>query len=196
MAWELPLFLRPIMRSLSYYLDLGQSAAQALQSYLSERFHRPVEEARQALPEAVRATSFAEYVRALGESSTLRSSRTFGQQWFASARGLWYSAYGRAPTATERPWAYTRPNQYLGLAVEVTGRGERTNLPRRFMVTVNVPWNVTYAQMEEYIREQLISGNVPWSINEYESIQPTTMSLAVIGGALVQRQAATYTMPG
>ena len=188
MAWPLDRGIRPYIRMAAYWLGRGMSDDEILRWTEFSRHYHSVADMASAIPEARRSMYFAQRLRDAGPD------QTFGATWFGSMRGAWYAGYGRAPNAQERSWAYTRPAQMLGLAIQVTGRGERTNLPRRFEVTVNVPWNATMAQVRQYLIDQFAAGNMPSGLEEYDPVQLITAQFRIIGGALLEREATTYTM--
>lgn len=190
MPWPFPDKIRPIVRSLGYYLGLGQTAQEAQVSYLSERHARPFPEVQQALPEALRAQYFAERIRAADPTTT------FSRLWGLAARATWYAGYHRAPTAAEREWAYTRPYDVLGMAFEVVGRGARSGRFRHYTVTINVPWSASLGAVEDYIRDCIASGSCLRGDFGSEPLDGPSSVITLSGGVLLERRAVTTTMPG
>lgn len=190
MAWPFPDFIRPIIRSLNYFLGRGESAQQAYESVLSERHPPPVPEVQQALPEALRSQYFAERIRAADPTTA------FSRLWGLAARATWYAGYHRAPTAAERQWAYTRPYDVLGLAFEVVGRGARSGRFRHFTITLNVPWSSSLGAVEDYIRDCVASGSCLTGDMGSEPLDAQSIIATLSGGVLLERRATTTTFAG
>ena len=180
--------VRAYMRMATYLIGRGMTDEEVMAWAADSRHHYNLDDMRTALPEARRALYFAEVIR--GDAS----GRSFAQLWYYNRGRTFRAGYGRMPTADERSWAYSRPGSMLGLAVQISGRGEQTGLPRRYEVTINVPWNANWAEVEDYVRNQVMSGSLTGGLQYYDPIQPITMVIQLVGGALIERRATTYTM--
>ena len=180
MAWPFPDFLRPIVRFWNYLTarefppDEIQARAEAHPHYWAER------DVAAAGREAARSRYFLDFIRErLGTAS-------FGSLWFAAARGAWYAAYGRAPTAEEREWAYTRPQGRIGLYAGVSGRGAWHGEERRITIRVNADWNSSWTDVEARVRDLVTSTLLSQLVIGSEPFLLESLEITPVWGALLQ----------
>lgn len=189
MTWPLNESIRPYIRMATYWIDQGYSAHQVMEWAAESRHHYNLDYMAQAIPEARRAIYFRE--RILETSADIPLSKAWG--WYA--RGAWYAGYGRAPTEAEREWAYTRPGTQLGLFIEVSGTGAMTGAPRSFRLSINVPWTATRREIQAFLRAQLREGGAMARRLGYEPLSGGRITFQYLGGALLDRQLPSLTMP-
>lgn len=185
MPWPFPDFLRPFMRMASYWLGTGRAPDWILNWAREE--YSPADAAvfPTAIPEAARANYFAARLREADPNVTM------SRLWGYYARGAWYAGYGRAPTADERSWAYTRPSQMIGLMFEVRGRTVHSGQEVRYTLSANVPWNSTLWDAMLAAREWISDvANVTGEMGS-DALDYDTVTVALIGGALIERQVPT-----
>lgn len=190
MVWPFDDFLRPFVRMAAYLQGAGYTPTQVMEWAAGSRHAGNLADMREALPEGRRANYLMERIRAA--DPTLR----FSTIWGRAARATWYAGYGRAPTPAEREWAYTRPQEVLGLTFEVTGRGAESGRFRHYTITVNVPWSANLGEVEDFLRNELASGRILTRDFGSEPLRPDSIIFALSSGALLARQQPTATMPG
>lgn len=188
MTWPLDSSIRPYIRIASYWLGEGWDAQQIINWARESRHFYNLASMEEALHEAMRANYFAEFIRDRGTDTP------FGTLWFAAARGAWYAGYGARPTTEQQAWAYTRPQDQLGLMIEVTGRGARTGEEHRYTITVNASWNSTMRDVLDYVRDCVANGSCITGELGSEPLDEGSIEVGMIGGALVARQAPTLTV--
>lgn len=189
MAWPFNFSIRPYIRMAGYWLGIGSTVDQILDWATGSRDYYDLNYMREAIPEAKRADYFAARI------ATANVDMPLSQLWGLSARGAWYAGYGRAPTAAERGWAYSRPEGMLGLALEVKGLGLHSGTPRVYTITANVPWSATFGAIEGYIQQCIADGSCITGDMGSEPLDTDTIEILIQGGALLQRQSPTVTMP-
>ena len=185
MAWPFPDFLRPLMRMASYWLDRDWSFQQIVDWAAGKNWEGHGADMAEAVPEAARANYFRDQIQ------TRDPTTPFSTLWGWFAKGAWYAGYGHAPSPEQRQWAYQRPDDSIGLMIEVRGQTASGGQPRRFTVTVNAPWSMSLAEVEAAVREQLTGGTIDDVIEEYDALDPGTIQLELAGGALIARQQPT-----
>jgi hypothetical protein len=176
------------MRMAAYWLGFGRTYEQIMEWAAGSRHHYELGLMAQAIPEAGRAVYFAEQIRV--NDPAVPFSRLWG--WYT--RGAWYAGYGRAPTAEERAWAYQRPAPDIGLALEVTGQIAATGVPKRYSITVNVPWTWSLGQVEQAVIDWFAGGGLPIGESVSYRLEPGTIGITLAGGALIARQSPTLTL--
>jgi hypothetical protein len=181
MVWPLDENLRPYIRMASYWLHQGRTPEEIMQWASSSRHMYNLEFMQAAIPEAARANYFA--ARARSGDPNMRLS----QLWGLSARAAWYAGYGRAPTAEERQWAYSRPQEMLGLMFEVHGRGARTGRFQHYTVVLNASWGTSLADAIQRVEDSIISGDIITGDLGSEPLQAGGLTVSLIGGALLER---------
>jgi hypothetical protein len=187
MSWVYDYLIRPIISTAAWFLGSGYSRSET-----QERLEAPPhlvapQDATIAIAEAERARYFAEFIR------QRPGGGSFGKEWFAAARGAWYAGYGRAPTPEERPWAFTRPQGMLGLMVRVTGMGEWSREQKSRTVTINAPWSATWSDVVSYVEDMFATGGIHLLVESSEPMD--VVSVELVGGALLERQDPTFTLP-
>lgn len=189
MPWPFPDFIRPYMRMASYWLDLGWIGQQILDWARGSRHYYDLTSMEQAIPEAARANYFRNFI--LGHDP----NTSFLRQWGWASRGAWYAGYGRAPTTAELAYAYQRPSDTIGLAFQVRGHTLHTRAERVFSVTVNAPWTSNLWDVSNFLRDQIAAGAGMIGDTDYDPLDPASVTIALVGGALVGRQEPTFTIP-
>ena len=189
MAWPFARDVRAYMRLIFRWLDQGKTREWIRDWFRTSPHGYDVAASEKAVPEEQRARYFAEQLR------EAPSTRTFGQSWFIHSRATFRQAYGRLATAEERYWAYSQPEQRLGLMLAVSGLGLYTGQPRNYTIPVNVSWQANMDQLEAYIREQVSSAQFILFRMGTEPLDPDSVEIDIIGGALVARQPPVLEMP-
>lgn len=180
--------IRPYMRMAAYWLGRGWTPEQIVDWARTSPHYYNVSYMEQAIPEAARSVYFAARIRAADPNTRM------SQLWGYYARGAWYAGYGRAPTAAEREWSFQRPNDYIGLMFEVRGRTVSGRAARTYTITANVRWDATLWDVSTYIRSCIASGSCITGSEGSEPLDASTVSVALIGGALIERQSPTLTV--
>lgn len=195
MAWPFPDPVRPAMRSYLLYVN----------RFMSEYGRQPSDEealayltgpaqsiapqyAEPAMAEARRSKLFAENVEAFGGGQQL------GALWDRYWLSIFTQAYGRAPTASERHWAQSRPGDVVGVMVAVTVEGVDDF---RYTPTLNVPWDVTLEEIQAQVRDWFLTGlrSPPPPGTVGAAIEGgARVNVNLIGGALVPRIEPTITL--
>lgn len=189
MAWPFAGDVRAYMRLAARWLQQGWTALQILTHAGQSRHGYVMQDLQEAIPEAERSLYFANFLR------THSAQQTFGRSWFAAARGAWYAGYGRAPSTAERQWSYTRPQGQLGLMYEVQGRTVTRNMPVRYTITVNANWSDTPQAVTQEVFDY-VTGALPFvPMLGTDYLDPATVQINLLGGALIARQRPTLTMP-
>jgi len=188
MSWPFPNYYRPLMRSILWYRNYkGYSDSEIVTTLTAPPHRHPLSDVEGAFPEAMRAQYFGDSLRAA------QSGQTFGEVWESCKESCFERAYGRAPSAREMDWAYTRPSASLGLMYEITVPGVEGY---RMTPTVNVPWDAQLGQVQAMIEGWFLTGlqrppppnTVGTVINE--GVKP---NVRIVGGALVERVEPTLT---
>lgn len=187
--WPFSDAIRPYIQMALYWLGLGRSPQEIMAWAAGSRHHHDLQAMAQAIPEAGRSGYVAEFIR------THDPATAFSRLWGWAARGAWYAGYGRAPTTSEREWSYQRPSDYVGLAVEIKGRSLYSGQMRRYEVTVNVPWVRSWQYVQDDLFNWITDPNSDFPGNDTDPLDADTVTIALIGGALVERQQPTRTLP-
>lgn len=180
--------IRPYMRMAAYWLGRGWTPEQILDWTRTDRHFYNTAYMEQAIPEAARSVYFASRIREADPNTRL--STLWG--WYA--RGAWYAGYGRAPSAEERQWAYRRPADYIGMMFEVQGRTASGRQSIRYTVTANVRWDQTLWDAMLQVRDLLAQGVGITGEFGSEQLDFNSVTVSLIGGALIQRQTPTFTI--
>lgn len=180
MAWPFSWFLRPIVRSIAYFMGRGQTPEEIAPRLEAPPHYFAAADVAAAVPEAERAMYFADFLRARPGAAS------FGAAWFAAARGAWYAAYGRAPTAAEAEWAFTRPQGQLGLYVLVSGMGAWSGETQTRTIKVNAGWNSSWADVEAAVRDAVTTMQIHLLRNTSEPFVPDSISVEIERGALLE----------
>jgi hypothetical protein len=188
MAWPFSWIIRPLLRTAARWLGMGYSEANIEERLQGHPHYIAAEEAQQATQEARRSIAFREFLE------SRETARTFGQNWFAAARGVWYAGYGRPPTPEEAQWAYTRPQGMLGLMVRVTGTGAWSGEQQSRSIPVNASWGSTWADVEERVLAAVTSMEITILRGSSEPFLVEGISMEPIGGALLERQSPLLTV--
>lgn len=180
MAWPFAWFLRPIVRAAAWFLGHGWSEERTQSQLEAPPHYHAAADVEAAIPEAERALYFADFLRARPGAAS------FGSAWFAAARGAWYAAYGRAPTAEEREWAFTRPQGQLGVYVLVSGQGAWSGEIQHRTIKVNASWNSSYADVAAAVRALVESNQIHLLRNTSEPFTAGSITVEIERGALLE----------
>lgn len=188
MSWPFPDYIRPLMRSVLWYLKRGESMddIRAILTGPGQR-HR-AQDVDIAIPEAMRSLYFADQLRAAS------ATETFDSVWQRCAGNCFQLAYGRPPQGQELAWYNEHPGDSLGLMYEITVSGADDF---RYTPTVNVPWNAPLGAISELVKGWFITGlpSPPPSRSVGELIERgSEVNVSIIGGALVPRIEPTLTV--
>lgn len=179
MAWPFPMFLRPIVRYVFSMIGLDYPEPEIIERAQLHPHYWAQADVEAAAQEAGRATYFLDFLRARPGAAS------FGSVWFAAARGAWYAGYGRAPSASEREWAYTRPQGQLGLYVRAHGETMYSHRAVDRDIKVNANWNSSWSDVEAEVRALVTSNRISFLIAESEPIDPDSLTLTLERGALL-----------
>lgn len=182
MPWPFAEEMRPYLRMASYWLGRGWDHEQIMQWAAESRHHYNLELMSAAIPEAARANYFRARIEAADPNMRL------SQLWGLASRATWYAGYGRAPTAAEREWAYSRPQEMLGLMFEVVGRGARSGRYQHYTIVINTTWNQSVADVMERVRDAITSGDIITGDLGSEPLRADGLTISLAGGALLERQ--------
>jgi hypothetical protein len=186
--WPFPDNIRDYMRMASYWSGLGWSVQQILDWARGSRHNYNMVDMEMAAPEGARATYFANFVRNHDWHTPLSTL------WGWAARGAWYAGYGRAPTAAELEWAYQHGPGSAGLFLVIEGRTVNTRQSRRYTITANVPWGSNFWDIGVEVRRMVAEGELFAEGGDTDALDPTTVSVQLGGGVLIQRQTPTITL--
>lgn len=188
MAWPFPEYIRPMMRSVLWYLGRGLTTEEvaAVLEGPPHRFRQ--EDVAIAIPEALRSLYFRQALSAADPSMTP------GQVWSGCAAECFERAYGRAPRGQELGWYRTRPGDCLGVMFNVEQGAQGQPDYRRRTYTVNVPWDYPLAEITEAVEEAIRHGALTVTVNSPEPAPSGPMSISLIGGALTPRIDPTVTI--
>lgn len=188
MAWPFPEYIRPLMRSVLWYLARGLSKEEVA-AVLEGPPHRfRASDVAIAIPEALRSLYFRE------ELSAADPALTPGQVWAGCAQSCFERAYGRPPQGQELGWYKTRPGSYLGMMFETQSGQHGTADYRRRVYTANVPWDHPIEEITGAIEESIRRGGLIVTVHSPEPAPSGPITINIIGGALVPRIDPTFTI--